>query len=158
MAASLHLLEPRALTFALMTTEANKAVVRRFIREIFEEGRAEALDELVAPDFVRHADPSGDTGRDELRAAMNRVSKGLADVAFTIEAMIAEGDRVAVRLTSKARQVGEFIGIPPSGRSYTIGEIHIFRVHDGKIAEHWHEADFLGMMRQLGALPGGPGG
>jgi steroid delta-isomerase-like uncharacterized protein len=141
-----------------MTTETNKAVVRRFIREIFEEGRVEALDELVAPDFVRHRGPTGDTGRDDLRAAMERVSKGLADVAFTIEDMIAEDDRVAVRLTSRARQVGEFMGIRPSGRSYTIGEIHVFRVRDGTIAEHWHEADFLGMMRQLGALPGGSGG
>jgi steroid delta-isomerase-like uncharacterized protein len=138
-----------------MTTEDNKALLRRFIREIFQEGRVEALDELVAPDFVRHTRPSGDTDRDELRGAMERVSKGLADVAFTIEDMTAEEDRVAVRITSTARQVGEFMGIPPSGRSYTIGEIHIFRVRNGKIAEHWHEADFLGMMRQLGALPGG---
>ena len=134
--------------------EANQALVRRFIKEIFEEGQVEALDELVAPDFVRHTGPSGDSDRDELMAAMERVSKGLADVDFAIEDMIAEGDRVAVRVTSSARQVGEFMGIPPSGRSYTIGEIHIFRIRDGKIAEHWHQADFLGMMRQLGSLPG----
>jgi steroid delta-isomerase-like uncharacterized protein len=160
MAAALHVVERRVLTSAAMATEANeageanKALVRRFIEEIFEEGRAESLDELVAPDFVRHTGLSGDTDREELRAAMGRVSKGLADAAFTIEDMIAEGDRVAVRVTASARQVGEFMGIPPSGRSYTIGEIHIFRVRDGKIAEHWHQADFLGMMRQLGALPG----
>ena len=67
--------------------------------------------------------------------------------------MIAEDDRVAARVTASARQVGEFMGIPPSGRSYTIGEIHIFRVRGGRIAEHWHQADLLGMMRQLGALP-----
>jgi steroid delta-isomerase-like uncharacterized protein len=138
--------------------EANKALVRRFIREIFQEGRVEAVDDVVAPDFVRHNGPSEETDRDELRGAMQRVSTGLADVAFTIEDMISEDDRVAVRLTSTARQVGDFMGIPASGRSYTIGEIHIFRVRDGKVAEHWHEADFLGMMRQLGALPGGSGG
>ena len=134
--------------------EANKALAKRFIEEIFEEGRVEALEELVDPDFVGHSGPSGDTDREALEGAMERVSKGLADVAFTIEDMIAEDDRVAVRLTSSARQVGEFMGIPPSGRTYTIGEIHIFRVRAGKIAEHWHQADFLGLMRQLGALPG----
>jgi steroid delta-isomerase-like uncharacterized protein len=137
-----------------MTNEANKALVRRFIKEIFEEGRVAALDELVAPDFVRHTGPSGDTDRAELEGAMQRVSKALADAAFTIEDMIAENDRVAVRVTASARQVGEFMGIPTSGGSYTIGEIHIFRIRDGRIAEHWHQADFLGMMRQLGALPG----
>src|SRR5439155_14064667 len=80
-----------------MTPEDNKALVRRFIKEIFEEGRADAVDELVAGDFVRHIGPSGDTDRDDLRSAMARVSKGLADVEFTIEDMVAEGNRVAVR-------------------------------------------------------------
>lgn len=70
--------------------------------------------------------------------------------------MIAEDDRVAVRLTASARQVGEFMGIPPSGRTYTIGEIHIFRIRDGKVVEHWHQFDLPGMMRQLGA-PGTDG-
>jgi predicted ester cyclase len=68
--------------------------------------------------------------------------------------MIAEGGEVAVRLTSHAVQVGEFMGLPPSGKAYTIGEIHIFRIRDGRVSEHWHQADFLGMMRQLGAIAG----
>ena len=72
---------------------------------------------------------------------------------MTIDDMIAEGDRVAVRLTSHAVQVGPFMGLPPSGRSYTIGEIHIFRIRRGKVAEHWHQGDFLGLLRQLGASP-----
>ena len=61
--------------------------------------------------------------------------------------------RNTFRLTSRARQVGPFMGLPPSGKSYEIGEIHIFRIREGKVVEHWHQADFLGMMRQLGALP-----
>jgi predicted ester cyclase len=68
--------------------------------------------------------------------------------------MIGEGDRVAVRLTASATQVGEFMGMPGNGKRYTIGEIHIFRVRDGQIVEHWHQFDQLGMMRQLGAMPG----
>jgi predicted ester cyclase len=74
---------------------------------------------------------------------------------MTIDDMVAEGDRVAVRLTSHAVQTGRFMNLPPSGKAYTIGEIHIFRIRDGKVAEHWHQADFMGMMRQLGAMPGG---
>jgi predicted ester cyclase len=68
--------------------------------------------------------------------------------------MIAEDDRVAVRVTAEATQVGEFMGVAPSGTSYTIGEIHIFRIRDGKVTEHWHQYDQLGMMRQLGAPQG----
>jgi predicted ester cyclase len=62
---------------------------------------------------------------------------------------------VVVRLTASATHTGEFMGMPPSGRRYTIGEIHIFRVRDGLIVEHWHQFDQLGMMRQLGATPQG---
>ena len=133
--------------------EQNKAVVDRFIREVFVEGRPEAVDELVAEDFVPHTWGQMADGRDGLKQAMERVARGLADARMTVEDVIAEDDRVAVRLTSQARQVGEFMGMPPSGREYRIEEIHIFRVRDGRIAEHWHEADFLGMMKQLGALP-----
>ena len=139
-----------------MTVQENKALVRRFIDEVFLAGRPESVDELVADDFTAHTWGANANGRDGLKAAIERVSTGLADTRMTIEDLIAEGDRVAVRLTSEARQVGEFMGLPPSGKTYRIGEIHIFRIADGKVAEHWHEADFLGMMRQLGAMPGSP--
>ena len=136
-----------------MTIEDNKALVRRFIDEIFLEGRPEAVDELLADDFVPHTWGATGGGKAELMAAIERVSAGLSDTRITIEDMIAEGDTVAVRLTSHAVQSGPFMGLPASGKPYTIGEIHIFRIRDGRVAEHWHEADFLGMMHQLGALP-----
>ena len=137
-----------------MGLEENKAVVRRFVDEIFVGGSEAAVDELVAEDFVGHTWPSSGDPRGDLKRAMERVAAGLADPAFTIEDMIAEGDRVAVRLTASATQVGPFMGLPPSGRRYTIGEIHVFRVRDGLVVEHWHQFDQLGLMRQLGALPG----
>jgi steroid delta-isomerase-like uncharacterized protein len=134
--------------------EANKALVRRFIDEIFRKGRPEAVDELLADDFVPHTWGATGGGKAALKEAIERVSAGLSDTSMTIEDLIAEGDRVAVRLTSHAVQTGPFMGLPPSGKAYTIGEIHIFRIEGGKVREHWHEADFMGMMRQLGALPG----
>ncbi len=138
--------------------EANKALVRRFVDEIFVHGRHEAVDALVAEDFVSHSWPSTGDARADLKRAIDRVGAGLADPVFTIEDEIAEDDRVAVRLTASATQVGEFMGIAPSGRRYTIEEIHVFRVRDGRIAEHWHQFDQLGMLRQLGAMPGGGAG
>jgi len=137
-----------------MTIEQNKALVRRFIDEIFLEGSFEAVDELLTDDFTPHTWGATGAGKDALKEAMKRVAVGLADTTMTIEDTIAEGDRVTVRLTSHAVHVGPFMGLPPSGKAYTIGEIHIFRIRDGKVAEHWHQADFLGLMRQLGALPG----
>jgi steroid delta-isomerase-like uncharacterized protein len=140
-----------------MGTAENKAVVRRFIDEVFLKGDFGAVDELLADDFVPHTWGKVGGGKDELKAAIDRVSAGLSDPSMTIHDLIAEDDRVAVRLTSHATQTGEFMGMAPSGKSYTIDEIHIFRLRDGKVAEHWHQADFMGMMRQLGAMPGSPG-
>ncbi len=139
-----------------MSVNDNKAVVRRFIEEVFVAGRPEAVDELLTDDFVGHTWPSvTGNGKQDLKLAMERVSKGLADAVFEIEDIIAEHDRVAVRVTASARQVGDFMGMPGTGRRYSIGEIHIFGLREGKIAEHWHQFDQLAMLRQLGAMPGG---
>jgi steroid delta-isomerase-like uncharacterized protein len=140
-----------------MDTQQNEALVRRFIDEVFLHGTFDSVDELVAEDFTPHTWGPMPPGRDGLKAAIERVSQGLSDAEMTIEDMIAQDDKVAVRLTSSATQSGKFMGMPPTGKRYEIGEIHWFRIADGKIAEHWHQADFLGMMRQLGAMPGGGG-
>ncbi len=136
-----------------MTIEENKALVRRVIDEVFIAGSFAAVDEIVAEDFMPHTWGSMGSGRQALKDAITRVSAGLTDVSMTVEDVIAEGDNVVVRLTSTAVQAGVFMGLPPSGRAYSIGEIHIFRILDGKVSEHWHEADFIGMLRQLGAMP-----
>lgn len=133
-----------------LTIEQNKQLVRRFIDEVFVEGRHGAVDELLTDDFVPHTWPSTGDGKADLKAAIERVSQGLADPDFVVEDLIAEGDRVVARVSASATQVGEFMGVPASGRRYSIGEIHIFRLRDGRIAEHWHQFDGLGMMRQLG--------
>ena len=138
----------------MMTTEDNKALVRRFIDEIFLEGKPEAVDELLADDFVPHNWGKTGAGKSAMTDAIKRASAGLSDAQMTIEDVIAEGDKVAVRLTSHAVQTGPFMGLPPSGKPYTIEEIHIFRIKDGKVTEHWHQGDFMGMMTQLGAMPG----
>jgi len=136
-----------------MSTEQNKAIVRRFIDEAFVSGQADARDEIVSEHFTPRTWPSVEPGMESLKQTVTRMASGLSDVRFEIEDLVAEGDRVAVRLTAHAVHRGDFMGIPAAGKGYTIAEQHLFRIEDGKIAEHWHVADMLGMMRQLGALP-----
>ena len=136
-----------------MTLDQNKAIATRFIQEVFVEADERAADELTAADFVPPSWPGVEHGVDALKQAQRRVSAGLDDVRMTIEDVIAEGDKVVVRLTSHGRHAGEFMGMPPSDKAYDISEIHIFRIADGKVAEHWRDADMLGMLRQLGAFP-----
>ena len=130
--------------------DRNKAVVRRFINEIFGELRPESVDELVADDFVWHR-PTGQPGDKQfLRDTTTRMAGAVRDLRFTIDDEIAEGDRVAVRLTASGTAAADFPGIAGSaGRSYAIEEIHLFRLRDGQAVVHWHQYEALGQQRQL---------
>jgi steroid delta-isomerase-like uncharacterized protein len=137
--------------------ETNKVIARRMIEEVFERGDDEAIDELIADDFTPHDWAKAGTGKSAVRDAVTRASAGLTDAHITVNDVIGEDDKVAVRVTSTATQTGEFMGLKPTGKTYTIEEIHILRIQDGKVVEHWHQGDWLGMLRQLGAMPGPSG-
>jgi steroid delta-isomerase-like uncharacterized protein len=132
-----------------MSIEANKQVIRDFIERVYTRLDPAGVDELVADDFVADAWAPPNNGKQQLRDATVRMADALDDIRFEINDMIAEDDRVAVRLTASARQIGQFFGLPASNRRYEIGEIHIFRLRDGQIVEHWHELDSASLMRQL---------
>jgi len=129
--------------------EFNKERVREIIDRIFIHQEDSAIDDLVAPDFVPHTFGPMPPGREGLREGMRRAGAGVSDPEFTIHDMIAEGDEVAARLTTSARHTGTFMGIEPTGNRYSIDEIHIFRLRDGLLVEHWHEFDKGTLMAQL---------
>jgi len=132
--------------------DRNKQLVRQFIDEVFVQGNTDAVDHLVTADFVSHGLPG--SGPDVMNAAIQRTSAALTDTEMHVEDIFGEDDRVAVRLTSSATQSGDFMGMPATGKRYSVEEIHLFRIDHGRIAEHWHQLDAFGMVRQLGATPG----
>lgn len=138
-----------------MSTDENKAIVRRFVDRIFDHGDVAAVDELVDDSFVPHTWP-GVTDKEDFKATVERMARSIRDGHHTIGDMVAERDKVAVRLTSHGVHTGDFMGVPAAGKEYTIEEQHLFRVVNGKVVEHWHTADMLGMMRQIGAIPERP--
>ena len=135
--------------------ELNKEVARQVIDRVFVRGEDAAIDELIAPDFQPFTFGPMPPGRDGLREGMRRAHAGVSDPEFTIHDMIAENDRVAVRLTTSARHTGTFMGIEPTGRRYEIDEIHIFRIENGQVHDHWHAFDRADLMRQLQGRGGG---
>jgi predicted ester cyclase len=138
-----------------MSTEENKAVVRRFndlIGEFFRTGDADALDEVLSPDFVIHQ-PGTPPDLESFKQFLPMFRAAFPDMSYTVEDMIAEGDMVVDRLTWQATHQGELMGIPPTGNLVTVTEMHISRIADGKIVERWGQPDMLGMMQQLGAIP-----
>ena len=137
-----------------MSTEANKTSVRRFYDEVFNKKNRAAIDEFIDPNHVDHAAPPGTPGG--LAGAKQTIGMYLTafpDLHFTVEDMIAEGDKLVARLTVRGTQQGAFMGIPPTGKHVTVTAIDISRMAGGKSVEHWIEMDTLGMMQQLGVIP-----
>ena len=141
-------------TVVPMSTEANKTSVRRFYDEVFNKKNRAAIDEFIDPNQVDHAAPPGTPGG--LAGAKQTIGMYLTafpDLHFTVEDMIAEGDKLVARLTVRGTQQGAFMGIPPTGKHVTVTAIDISRMAGGKSVEHWIEMDTLGMMQQLGVIP-----
>jgi predicted ester cyclase len=131
------------------TLERNKELVKEIVDRIFVHQEDAAIDELVSADFVPRTFGPMPSGREGLREGMKRAGAGVSDPEFTIHDLIAEGDRVAARLTTSARHTGPFMGVEPTGRRYSIDEIHIFRLRNGQLVEHWHAFDTGSLMKQL---------
>ena len=141
-------------TVVPMSTETNKASVRRFYDEVFNKKNKTVIEEFVAPNQVDHAAPPGTPGG--LAGAKQTITMYLTafpDLHFTVEDIIAEGDKVVARLTVHGTQQGAFMGFPPTGKQAVSTAIDINRIVGGKSVEHWLEMDTLGLLRQLGAVP-----
>jgi len=138
-----------------MSTEANKAIVRRIYEEIFNKRNLALVDELTAPDSINHEAPPGvaPTGPEGIKQVVQMLTSAFPDHHMTIEDMVAEGDKVVVRTTFSGTHQGAFMGIPPTSKRFSQSQIHIVRVVDGKVTEHQAVRDDLGMMQQLGVIP-----
>ena len=134
-----------------MTLGENKDVVRRFIDEIQNAGRIELIEEIFAPQFVDHNPLSSfPPTRDGTKQMFLYVRKSFPDFHMVIDNMIAEDDMVATRKTLHATHLGEYMGVAPRGKHLQMEVIDIFRIANGRLAEHWTVVDRLGMMEQLG--------
>ncbi|HLZ72884.1 MAG TPA: ester cyclase [Dehalococcoidia bacterium] len=132
-------------------SEANKALVVRFVDEFWGKGNLAAADELMTADVVIHQPEVG--GIAGLKAFNTVLRSAFPDWYSTPEELIAEGERVAERWTGRGTQRGEFQGIPATGRQVTVPGVVFYRIRDGKIAEFRGSFDTLSMLQQLGAVP-----
>ncbi len=137
-----------------MSSQENKALVRRFVEEVQCQHNLAALDELCSPDFVDHSGTTNLPGVEGTRRFFTMMFAAFPDMHFTIRQQIAEGDKVLTYKTFHGTHLGTFMGIPATGRAVTIDVMDILTVTDGKITEHWTVSDMLGMLQQLGVVPG----
>jgi steroid delta-isomerase-like uncharacterized protein len=136
-------------------SEENKALIRRFVEEAFNEGNLDVADEVYASGFVSH-EPAGpvERGPEYVKQFVGTYRSAFPDGHTTVEDVIAEGDEVAYRWRFRGTHRGELMGIAPTGKVVAITGITVDRISGGRIEEEWNNFDQLGVLRQLGAVPG----
>ncbi|KMO42397.1 hypothetical protein VQ03_10790 [Methylobacterium tarhaniae] len=137
-----------------MSIDANKVLARAYFAAFLERDEA-WWQRTIAPDFVRH-DPGLNfevRGPEGVRRLGEVLHGGVSEMKLPIDEVIAEGDRVLVRLRFRGRHTGDLMGLPASGRSIDIAVMDLFRIVDGRLVEHWALLDNLGLLKQVGALP-----
>ncbi len=148
----------------VISAKANKALVRDYLEEVFNLRRVEALPDFVTSDVVSHTATlsSRMVGLEDLRWTVSGLLTAFPDCHYTVEDMIAEGDKVACRTTMHGTHQGQpscpvfgglLQGVVPTGTRVAVTHTHVFRIADGKIVEHWLNRDDLEMMRQLDLIP-----
>jgi steroid delta-isomerase-like uncharacterized protein len=134
-----------------MSTEDNKANVRRGFEAVNQKNLA-VFDELLTPDVVFHTASTTMQGLQAYRQFLSVLFTAFPDLHFTIEDMIAEGDTVVVRYTTRGTHQGNFRGIPPTGKQVSGTGMFIDRLVNGKAVEQWFNGDDLGLLQQLGVV------
>ncbi|HUA05150.1 MAG TPA: ester cyclase [Solirubrobacteraceae bacterium] len=137
-----------------MTSEDNKAIVRRIIDEAWNRGELATVDELFAPDYVEYNPrPGQEPGIEGYKGGILMLRAAFPDLRLELHEILAEGDRTAVRYTLHGTQEGELMGLPASGQRVASDGMVFARFEDGKVVERWGVQDMLTLLQQIGAFP-----
>jgi steroid delta-isomerase-like uncharacterized protein len=142
-----------------VSTDENKAVVQRWFTDVVSRGDMSSLDAICAvchPDFAMVTgvvDPAP-KGIDGLKGLITSLRTAFPDLSATVVEQVAEGDKVVSRVTMSGTHQGEFMGIPATGKPFTIPGVSIWEVRGGQLISEWVNWDSMGMMQQLGLAPG----
>jgi steroid delta-isomerase-like uncharacterized protein len=135
--------------------EENKAVVRRIIEDLFNTGDPDIADEVFAGDYVDHTPSNpGMSGLENVKRSIANWRTAFPDTSSVVDDIIAEGDIVAARWTTRATHRGEFLGVATTDKQIAVGWFGMFRLSDGKVVESWDTFNVTEMMQQLGVPPG----
>ena len=133
--------------------EQNKNLIHRFFEVGINQNKLDVFDEIIAPNYVNYNLPAPAPGPEGLRQVVGMFKAGFPDLHATVEATIAEGDRVATRGYITGTHNGTFMNIPPTGKSIKLTFTDIWRIENGKAVENWVQMDMLGLMQQLDLTP-----
>ncbi|MFI5113961.1 MAG: ester cyclase [Terriglobales bacterium] len=132
--------------------DANKAIARRLFEVALNQNNWDVYNEIHSQDFVAHAGKRSVGLAEDLQDAKGW-RQAFPDGQYTVDQMIAEGDRVVVQFTGRGTNTGTGNGLPATGKHVEVTGVTIFRIVHGKIVEEWSEYDMFGLLRQLGLAP-----
>jgi len=130
---------------------ANKALLRRFYKDVYVDWNMALADEVVSPRFASHDWPEGATGPQAFRKYYAALRAAVPDARYEVDDLIAEGDRVVVRWRLLGTHEGDFRGIAPTGHAIELKGIAIYRVNEGRLMERWVVSDLYGMLEKSAA-------
>jgi predicted ester cyclase len=142
------------------TEEQAMAIIRRWCDEGWTKGNVDVADEIIHPNFKVHGAGGQviEPGIEGLKALIRQWRTGFPDAVQRVEDIYAVGDKVTVRLTWEGTHLGEFMGVPATGKPVSVETIGIDRVVDGKVVEGWGQLDMLGLLTTIGAVAPVPQG
>ncbi len=136
-----------------MSTEENLSLARQYIEQFLNRGNMAIADNILSPDYRRYLSPSSTPlNVDQQKQRIAGLRAAFPDLHVTIEDVLVEGDRVAVRVVLHGTQRGAFLGIPPTGKPVTVFALDVIRIENGRFVEHWGGPDLYSMVSQLGAV------
>jgi len=137
-----------------MSVEQNKSIVRRWVEEGWNKRNTALIDQLFTPNFYQHeTGPETVNSSETLKPFVAGYLSAFPDLQFTIEDLVAEGDKVVWRFKATGTNTGPFMGGPVTGKSITVTGTITFRLEDSRMAEAWLNLDVLGLLQQVGIIP-----
>lgn len=131
-----------------MSEHENKALVTAYLEDVWKKHDLDALDRYLAADYVQHSKHAA-AGREGVKQFFRALWAAFTEQRFSIDDIIAEGDRAVWRWTMRARHSGPFLNMPATGKTITTSGISIVRIAGGRFVEHWGEQDTAGLIEQL---------
>ncbi len=137
-----------------MTLQANARLIERYFEEVWNQGKVDALDELLTSDYLNHSPglPDPQPGPEGLKPIVLMMREGIPDLHYNIEDLVLAEDRVAAFVHMTGTHTGRFFGIAPSGKAIDVRQMQIEWIRDGRICQHWRITEDLKLMRQLGVI------
>jgi steroid delta-isomerase-like uncharacterized protein len=135
-------------------SQQTKTLARRWFDDLFSRGDLDAANEILSADFIDHLPREEERGLEELKHYVTIYRSAFPDIQDTVEEVVAEGDKVVVRWTSRGTHQGEFMGVAPTGRQVTFTGMRLFRIAENKMVESWVNIDERGLQEQLGIASG----